>query len=76
MQTFTFPLSLGTLHSDGYHTHLQTLYITNASSEEEPRHFLIYHYITAHVQQILHKHCLPLILSACLLCIHTSLYTL
>ena len=27
-------------------SHLQTLYITNASSEEEPRQFLIYHYIT------------------------------
>ena len=26
--------------------HLQTLYITNVSSKEEPRHFLIYHYIT------------------------------
>ena len=27
--------------------HLPTLLITNVSSEEEPRHFLIYHYITA-----------------------------
>ena len=27
-------------------SHSQTLYITNASGEEEPRHFLIYHRIT------------------------------
>ena len=27
-------------------SHLQTLYITNDSSEEKPRHFLIYRYIT------------------------------
>ena len=26
--------------------HLQTVYITNVSCEEEPRHILIYHYIT------------------------------
>ena len=31
----------------GHVSHLQTLYITNAFSEGEPRHFLIYHYITA-----------------------------
>ena len=30
----------------GQVSHLQTLYITNVFSEEEPRHFLIYHYIT------------------------------
>ena len=33
LQTFPFPLSLGTLHSP---------------SKEEPRHFLIYHYITVY----------------------------
>ena len=27
-------------------SHLQTLYLTNVSSKEEPRHFLICHYIT------------------------------
>ena len=42
-QTLTFPLSYLTL---GCVSHLQTLYITNASSQEEPRHSLIYHYIT------------------------------
>ena len=30
-------------------SHLQTFYITNVSSEEEPRHFSIYHYITVYV---------------------------
>ena len=28
--------------------HLQTLYIINVSSEEEPRHFLLYHFITGY----------------------------
>ena len=33
----------------GQASRVQTLYITNASSLAEPRHFLIYHYITGHL---------------------------
>ena len=31
----------------GRASHLLKLYITNVCREEKPRHFLIYHYITA-----------------------------
>ena len=41
------PPPLGTLHPDTHHE--QTLYITNVYSEEEPRRFIIYHYITGHL---------------------------
>ena len=41
---FPFPLPLGTLHQDAHRTCKR--FVTNASSKEEPRHFLIYHYIT------------------------------
>ena len=45
-RSFPFPLSLGILHSDTYCT-CKSCIFTNASSKEEPRNFLIYHYITA-----------------------------
>ena len=49
LQTLSFPLSLSTLHLSSY---LQTLYITNVSSEGEPRHLIIYHYITVYTTEL------------------------
>ena len=43
-QSFPFPPLLGTLQSDAYRTGKRC--IPNVYSKEEPRHFLIYHYIT------------------------------
>ena len=43
-KSFPFPFSLGTLHLNMYCSCKRC--ITNAFSEEESRHFLIYHYIT------------------------------
>ena len=40
----SFPLPLGTLHLDAYYTCKRC--VTNATSKEQPRHLLIYHYIT------------------------------
>ena len=44
LQTLPFPFLLDILHSDTYHTCKRC--ITNASSEEAPMNFLIYHCIT------------------------------
>ena len=45
-QTISKPFPFIRYLALGRMSHLQTLYITNVSSEEEPRHFLIHHYIT------------------------------
>ena len=44
-----FFFSLITYLTLGRVLHFQTLYITNVSSEREPRYFLIYNYITGYL---------------------------